>query len=765
MKVSGILLFIFILSGFYAPRCEATVYHSNGSAANVQQIHNTLAVDGDTIMIPAGRFSWTTHVTITKGITIQGQTTTNSDTGVCNDQTVLLDNLNPNYPGGEGYFHCRVNTGQSLRITGLTFTAGTTTSKYNGAIRVSGNSNQVRLDHLHFTNLYHTNYIAIYGTVRGVSDHVVEDHIPGQLGQNRVFNGAGAGGYGDEVWAQPAGYGGPDFFFFEDWYCDNSAGAPFSANGGWDANTGGKFVIRHCHLYNIEILCHGTEGSRARGGRAQEIYNNDYHWSYSTGMDGIRSGTLVVHDNTYDGIEPRGYGLQTYRMIHGYDGTWQGATGANPWDHNVTEPDGVTHIDGHPPYLFQRGTVTSAVNGSHNPTYMKDSTKNWTTNQWYGYGLRRPSDGATWRIIYNNNNTLALYQWTDPCCIQNWNVGDTYEIHKVLQAIDQPGAGAGDLLTGANPTPRLLHQVREGCYSWNNVYTPNGHHINWSPSSPGLLEHRDYFSNTPMPGYTPYTYPHPLVTGAARATVIDFNGDGHLDYVLHKASTRQTGIWYLNNNFYIGGAFGPTLPAGWALEGLADFNRDSHPDYAFFAPNTGQTGIWYLSGPTFIGSAYGPSVPSGWALVGTRDFNGGGNPDYVLYKAGTRQTAIWYLNNNVFINGAYGPTLPPGWNLIGDADFNGDGHPDYALFNSSTRQTAIWYLSGPTLIGGAYGPTIPSGWILVAAADFNGDGHPDYLLYNAGSRQTAIWYLNNNVFVGGAFGPTLPAGWSLIAPY
>jgi hypothetical protein len=23
----------------------------------------------------------------------------------------------------------------------------------------------------------------------------------------------------------------------------------------------------------------------------------------------------------------------------------------------------------------------------------------------------------------------------------------------------------------------------------------------------------DYFDNTPMPGYTPYTYPHPLVTG------------------------------------------------------------------------------------------------------------------------------------------------------------------------------------------------------------------------------------------------------------
>ena len=30
---------------------------------------------------------------------------------------------------------------------------------------------------------------------------------------------------------------------------------------------------------------------------------------------------------------------------------------------------------------------------------------------------------------------------------------------------------------------------------------------------------------------------------AERATVTDFNGDGHPDYVLYRASTRQTAIW------------------------------------------------------------------------------------------------------------------------------------------------------------------------------------------------------------------------------
>jgi N-acetylneuraminic acid mutarotase len=244
----------------------------------------------------------------------------------------------------------------------------------------------------------------------------------------------------------------------------------------------------------------------------------------------------------------------------------------------------------------------------------------------------------------------------------------------------------------------------------------------------------------------------------------DFNGDGKTDYVLQNVSTHQTALWYLNNNTFLRGAYGPTLPAGWSLVDVADFNGGGKPDYALFNPTTRQTAIWYMNNNVFVSGAYGPTLPSGWSLVATGVFNNDSKPDYVLYKAATRQTAVWYMDNNVFAAGVFGPTLPAGWSLVGVADFNHDGHTDYALFNSGTGQTAIWYLSGRTLLGGAFGPTVPSGWILVSTADFNGDGNPDYVLYKANTRQTAIWYLNNNVFVSGAYGPTLPAGWSLAAP-
>jgi FG-GAP-like repeat len=236
----------------------------------------------------------------------------------------------------------------------------------------------------------------------------------------------------------------------------------------------------------------------------------------------------------------------------------------------------------------------------------------------------------------------------------------------------------------------------------------------------------------------------------------DFNHDGKPDYVLYNASTRRTAVWYVNNNVFIGGAYGPTLPAGWQVVDVADFNGDGNLDYALFNPSTRQTAIWYLSGVTFLGGHYGPTLPSGWALVATGDFNHDGKPDYVLYNASTRQTAIWYMNNNVFVSGAYGPTLPAGWSLASVADFNGDGKRDYLLVNASTRQTAIWYMSNNVFVSGAYGPTIASGYHLQGTADFNGGGKPDYLLFSPSTRRTAIWYLNNNIFIGGAYGPTLP---------
>src|SRR6266481_2864366 len=246
--------------------------------------------------------------------------------------------------------------------------------------------------------------------------------------------------------------------------------------------------------------------------------------------------------------------------------------------------------------------------------------------------------------------------------------------------------------------------------------------------------------------------------------VTDFNSDARPDFLLSNPITRQTAVWYLNNNIFIGSAAGPTLPGCWQVGAIADFNRDGHPDYLLFNPSTRRTVIWHLSGVTLLDADQGPTLPSGWDLIATGDFNGDGYPDFVLYNPNTRQTVVWFMRNAVHVSGSSGPTLPAGWTLAGVADFNGDGDPDYLLFNPSTHGTVIWYMSRVTHTNSKPGPAIAVGYDLVGTADFDGNGRPDYLLYNSSTRQTAIWYMNDNVRVGSAAGPTLPGGWNPVAP-
>jgi len=244
----------------------------------------------------------------------------------------------------------------------------------------------------------------------------------------------------------------------------------------------------------------------------------------------------------------------------------------------------------------------------------------------------------------------------------------------------------------------------------------------------------------------------------------DFNGDAKPDLLLFNAGTRQTAVWYMNNNVRIGNANGPTLPGGWSLASVADFNRDDHPDYLLFNTATRATWIWYMNNNVRIGNAFGPTLPVGWTVAALGDFNSDGYPDYLLFNANTGGTVVWYMRNNVRIGSATGPTLPAGRSVAGVADFNGDTNPDYLLFNAATRSTVIWYMSGVTRTGSRNGPTIPAGFEVAGLADFDGNGSPDYLLYNSSTRQTAVWYLNNNLLIGNAAGPTISAGWSVAAP-
>ena len=197
-----------------------TVWPSDGSEANVQAIHDTNAHDGDTITLPAGTFIWITGVSLTKGITVSGQTTiTGAGTANCtaNDQTIIIDEKS--HAGGK-LFKATIPAGKSFRLTGITFKGGSvTTFGGNGAISLystGGLVQNARIDHCHFDHLYWNAAIELGGWIYGVEDHNLIE-CNSQSFQALIFHDTwGGAGAGNGSWADFPYYGSEKFWFIED---------------------------------------------------------------------------------------------------------------------------------------------------------------------------------------------------------------------------------------------------------------------------------------------------------------------------------------------------------------------------------------------------------------------------------------------------------------------------------------------------------------------------------------------------------------------
>ena len=518
------------------------------------------ASDGDAVVVPAGSASWTSPLTITKAITLRG---------AGENATVILDDiaganrhgqpraaqshrLGPgqlprqtrwsNFPktgplagrgnsgrlGNSAIIRIEISTSNPLRISGFTLRYGSGSSASDVAIALSGTCPAIRVDHCHFDQLYTGHNIQISGWLYGVIDHCVFDIRSGN-GRGTAATalvshpswGNQPSGWGS--WADPPYFGSEKFIFLEDNVINNLGKAP---NGGTiDADRGGRYVARYNTLNNLNIFYHGSDtgagGMYLRGARAVEIYNNTFHSTHPLHPAGqCRGGSLLWHDNKYMGTFKNGMALRVYRLFQGGPvrmGKWGAANGTSPWDCNATEKDG-THIDGHAPYTFASGTHT----GANDSTVVTVSGDPWQPNQWVGYSVTNTNsaspyfNGAAY-IIGNTANTLTMLPGNDRP-FPRFNTGDTFAIHKVLIVLDQPGRGKGDLIRGTptNAVAAWPHQELEPCYSWNN--TLNGDNVDFAPATTKSLlrEGVDYYNNTPMPGYKPFPYPHPLTKADAK---------------------------------------------------------------------------------------------------------------------------------------------------------------------------------------------------------------------------------------------------------
>ena len=89
------------------------------------------------------------------------------------------------------------------------------------------------------------------------------------------------------------------------------------------------------------------------------------------------------------------------------------------------------------------------------------------------------------------------------------------------RCLDQPGSGTSAYLQSVDPPPAIkANNALEPIYIWNN--TVNGQPDNcgnFGCNSDGVVKvGRDVFIGQARPGYTPFTYPHPLVGAASAAS-------------------------------------------------------------------------------------------------------------------------------------------------------------------------------------------------------------------------------------------------------
>jgi len=413
---------IMIMANIFPQYLLGATYTASSCSQSAVSAAIWSASDGDTVTIPncSNGQTWTTPLTITKAITLQGA-------GIGN--TVLLDGVNS---GPMLEFSVTGET-KSWRLTGIEFRGGGATKQWGFMLKMSGNSQSFQIDNCRFYNWADTNRaIGLYGDLRGVI-YLNDFNNGNKFTQALLIDHSDWNGYanGDGSWADNDNLGTGDFIFIEQNTFTGPTTVAYPAS--LDCYGGARVVFRYNTVNNDFVGTHGTEShGRGRGVRSFEFYNNTFNHSGGAWFTAIyiRSGTGVIYNNLIKASPTSEFSraalLANYRSTQSF-AIWGQCNGSSGFDQNSGSPAGYA-------------------------------------------------------------------------------------------CLDQPGRGKGNLMSGANPNAVWPNQALSPIYVWGN----SGYSSAQADSdSVHVALNRDYYVGTAKPGYTAYTYPHPLRSGGGSSTLID----------------------------------------------------------------------------------------------------------------------------------------------------------------------------------------------------------------------------------------------------
>ena len=387
------------------------------------QVCVTNASNGDSITLSAGSATYSSTVTISKGITIQ----------VASGATVTLTSSSSSSPAfftiintGSNFVHISGNNGTSPdncktdgSTCGLILNRQNDSSFNSSAIIIQGPALAFRIDHVRGDKgdsfLYSNNSSSATGEVHGVVDNsYLLNYGRTYFAQNQMSTDGNytphcpGGDNGQTSWhnflAHQMSYAGTgNLIYFEDNQF-NWTETPPTGQGAFYSQYGGMVVIRYNLINGWSPYITDESDEPACGSVYYEVYNNTITENCSFtgyGCEGkifdIRSGNALIHDNvfmssdipetliTYSSGQVAAHPLNNHYF---WNNTWNSGNGAQACqsDNNPSGPACV-NVDGSSsspvPQRITGAPTANCLNGTNACYYLRAPSN--ASDVFYGY--------------------------------------------------------------------------------------------------------------------------------------------------------------------------------------------------------------------------------------------------------------------------------------------------------------------------------------------------------------------------------------------